>query len=48
MVRSFFGALPDCPQYGGAHPDPHLTVGSGLEPRIANSVANALLLIRVR
>lgn len=45
MTRSFFAAFPDCPPYGGAHPDtePHLNVGSSLEPTIAKSVTNALL-----
>jgi len=45
MTRSFFAAFPDCPPYGGAHPDPepHLTVGSSLRPTIAKSVTNALL-----
>lgn len=44
MTRSFMAAFPDCPPYGGAHPDPepHLTVGSNLDPAVADSLAQTL------
>jgi 2'-5' RNA ligase len=44
MTRSAISAFPDCPPYGGAHPDPdpHLTVGTSLEPLDASALAEAL------
>ena len=44
MTSSIIAAFPDCPPYGGDHPDPepHLTIGSSLDPAVANTVAEAL------
>lgn len=45
LSRRFINAFPDCPPYGGAHPDPipHLTVGSQLRPADADRIEAALL-----
>jgi len=40
ISRRFIDAFPDCPPYGGAHPDPipHLTVGSRVDPVDADRI----------
>jgi 2'-5' RNA ligase len=40
MTRTFVGAFPDCPPYGGAFPDPHphVTVASRIDDTIADSL----------
>jgi 2'-5' RNA ligase len=44
LIGSIMTAFPDCPPYGGTHldPEPHLTVGTSLEPTVANKLAEAL------
>ena len=38
LISALAAAFPDCPPYGGAHPDPtpHLTVAQGDEPLLDN------------
>jgi 2'-5' RNA ligase len=38
IIRTFANEFPDCPPYGGEFPDivPHLTVGVGLDPAVAD------------
>jgi len=44
MTRTFVGAFPDCPPYGGAFPDPHphLTVGSRVDEEVAERLAQEM------
>jgi 2'-5' RNA ligase len=44
MTRAFAKAFPDCPPYGGAFPDPqpHLTVGVGLDDAEADVLERAM------
>jgi len=45
ISRRFIAAFPDCPPYGGAHPEPipHLTVGSRAQPADADRIEAALV-----
>ncbi|NQY56448.1 MAG: 2'-5' RNA ligase family protein [Ilumatobacteraceae bacterium] len=44
MLRTVAAAFPDCPPYGGAHPDPapHLTVGNGVSVERADELTDQL------
>jgi 2'-5' RNA ligase superfamily len=44
MVHVAMTTFPDCPPYGGTIPDPepHLTVGDGLDPATADALAAAV------
>lgn len=45
LTQAFARQFPDCPPYGGAYPDPvpHLTVASGVDGSLADSLEAELL-----